>query len=577
MTGPMIPAAILQLVHYCRAAGLQHLVCSPGSRSAPVLLSFVREGSFSVDMVMDERSAAFKALGKAVALQQPVALLCTSGTAVLNYAPAVAEAFYQGVPLLVLTADRPPEWIDQHEGQAIRQTHVFGRHVVFSATLPVTDSGPMVSVHNRRLLAEAWEALAAGPVHLNIPLREPLYPEGEIDFTLPDFPSPRIEKIAGPRRLEREVLSPLIETWNNSGSRLLVAGCQAFSAGLRNAVTALSEYGSVPVLGDILHNLHGIPGVMPLTDFLPSGHLNRPGFQPEILVTTGRGIMSKTLRQFLRQIRPRQHWHVSDGGFPADPYGTLTHHIEAGPEWFLTRLAEASYFSPEPRAAEARQYFLGWQKIHTDLRNALEPAAAGAEWSDIRAVAAVMAALPAQGGLFLGNSMPVRYGAWLGSGLSSGLRVFSNRGTSGIDGCVSTAVGLAGHLGGPLVALVGDMSFHYDRNGLWAQDIPSGLKMVVLNNGGGNIFRLLPDSGKMPELKSHFELTQPLSARHAAEEAGMEYFQLSSADGCAECVARFLASPRAAVLECFTSPEENARVLGQIREKAAQIHEKSGT
>jgi 2-succinyl-5-enolpyruvyl-6-hydroxy-3-cyclohexene-1-carboxylate synthase len=572
----MIPAAVLQLVHYCRAAGLRHLVCSPGSRSAPVLLSFVRQGGFSVEMVMDERSAAFKALGKALALQEPVALLCTSGTAVLNYAPAVAEAFYQAVPLLVLTADRPPEWIDQHEGQAIRQTDVFGRHVVFSATLPVTDAGPMAPVHNRRILAEAWESLAAGPVHLNIPLREPLYPEGEIDFSLPAFPASRIEKISGPRRLEREVLSPLLEAWNNSSSRLLVAGSQPFSPELRNAVTALSEYGSVPVLGDILHNLHGIPGVLPLTDFLPSGYLNRPEFQPEILVTTGRGVVSKTLRQFLRQIRPRQHWHISGGGFPADPYGTLTHHIEAVPEWFLSRLAEGSYFTPMPGAAEARSFFLRWQETFSSLRASIETAAAEASWSDFRAVAGIMASLPEQGGLFLGNSMPVRYAVWLGSGLKGTLKIFGNRGTSGIDGCVSTAMGIAGHLSGPLVALVGDMSFHYDRNGLWAQAIPPGLKLVVLNNGGGNIFRLLPDSGKMPELKSHFELTQPLSARHAAEEAGMKYFRADSDNGFSGLVSEFLSSPQAALLECFTSPEENARVLGRIREKALHLHEKTG-
>ena len=182
----MIPNAVIQLAQFCKRVGLLHFVVSPGSRSAPILLSLNRIGGINLYPVMDERSAGFTALGLSLALNKPVGLLCTSGSSVLNYGPAIAEAFYQNVPLFVVTADRPPEWIDQNEGQAIRQNFVFHTHTKFSAVLPSLDHSQEANTHTSRILNQAWyetNHFPQGPVHLNVPLREPLYPESEIDFS----------------------------------------------------------------------------------------------------------------------------------------------------------------------------------------------------------------------------------------------------------------------------------------------------------------------------------------------------------------------------------------------------------
>jgi 2-succinyl-5-enolpyruvyl-6-hydroxy-3-cyclohexene-1-carboxylate synthase len=566
----MIPFQVLQIARFCKEAGILNIVASPGSRSAPMLLTFVRMGGFSIHMEMDERSAAYKALGLCLGSNKPVAIFCTSGTAVLNYGPAIAEAFYQNLPLFVFTADRPPESIDQNDGQAVRQNGVFHLHTKFSGTLPTTEIGDEAVVFTRRLLNQAYysaTSLPMGPVHLNVPLREPLYPEQPIDFTKINSSNQWMEPMVSHQKLEREVLSPLIEIWNKTGSRLLVAGQHRPEPELGNAIKALSEYGHCPVVGDFLNNLQDHPGLIKLADSFPEPFWNTQGLLPEIMITIGAGLLSKSTRAFLKKAKPRFHWHVQEKGFPADPNGTITHHIQADPVWFLTKLGEASYFTVKEKQNELKQYFLIWKDAEYKAREISAEFSENVAWGDFSCIEILARSLPVNLALFAGNSMAVRYLQWQSFRIPSEIPVFANRGTSGIDGCLSTSMGLA--MAFPdktILSVIGDMSFIYDRNALWTKSVPSNLRVVVLNNAGGNIFRIIPGSGTMPELDEYFEMNQPFSARNATLECGMDYFDARDPSYLASVWNEFMSNPGPALLECFTDKVENAVVVKQFKQ-----------
>jgi len=566
----MIPYQVLQIARFCKEAGILNIVASPGSRSAPILLSFVRMGGFIIHMEMDERSAAYKAIGLSLGLNKPVAIFCTSGTAVLNYGPAIAEAFYQNLPLFVFTADRPPESIDQNDGQAVRQNGIFHLHTKFSGTLPTSESGSEVFTFTRRLLNQAYHSatsLPQGPVHLNVPLREPLYPQEPVDFGPINASNQWMEPMVSHQKLEREVLSPLLDLWNKTGSRLLIAGQHRPDDELSNAIKALSEYSHCPVSGDFLHNLHNHPGLIKSADSFPEIFWNSPDLEPEILITIGAGLLSKSTRAFLKKSKPRYHWHIQEKGFPADPNGTITHHIQADPTWFLTKLGEASYFTVEEKQNESKRYFQIWKDAEQKAREITEEFAGNVAWSDLASVEILTRALSVNLVLFAGNSMSVRYLQWLSFRIPSGIPVFSNRGTSGIDGCLSTSIGLAlAHPDRIILAVLGDMSFVYDRNALWTKSVPSNLRVVVLNNAGGNIFRIIPGSGSIPELDEFFELNQPFSARNAALESGMDYYEARDGDYLAFVWKEFISNRGPAVIECFTDRVENATVVKQFKQ-----------
>jgi 2-succinyl-5-enolpyruvyl-6-hydroxy-3-cyclohexene-1-carboxylate synthase len=564
----MIPLQILQWARFCKEAGILHFFASPGSRSAPLVLALQRLGGFEINMVMDERSCAYQALGYARASGSAVGVFCTSGTAVLNLGPAIAEAFYLEQPLFIFSADRPPEWIDQQEGQAIRQTHVFQAHVRFSGTLPIQDPSQQALQHSLRILRQAYFAAfngpVKGPVHLNIPIREPFYPESGETLVFPTLDFGPLHISSSRRRLEREDLSPLIELWNKTSKRLLVVGQSKPWLELANACKALSEYGNVPVAGDFLNNLH--------LDCADGRIVASDGFSktdwsvdlvPDILITMGGGLLSKPLKQFLAAHTPKEHWHISpDQSFPPDPFMHVTRMVMADPAWFLTRLGESSYFSGQDVQEEAKRFFSAWISKENNAQSILQSEAQKSNWDDMRATAWLMNSLPSEGILFAGNSMSVRYASWFAKNIPPNLVIQANRGTSGIDGCLSSAVGMARAIPGkPVIILLGDMGFFYDRNALWGNGLPPNLKIMVLNNAGGNIFRILPQSGKLPELESHFEMHQPFEAESASKEAGLAYFRAENLKDMHDYGIDFLQFKGPALLECLTNGVSDAEAV----------------
>lgn len=541
------------LADMCLAQGIRHIIISPGSRNAPLILTFAAIESFTCHVVVDERSAAFVALGMAQQTGDPVALVCTSGTAVLNYAPALAEAYYQQVPLLVLTADRPTEWIDQADGQTIRQDGIFTNFVRHHCTLPPDLHTSDDEWLCRRLIADALLAFdqgTPGPVHINIPLREPLYGRTVHQHKK----THHVAYSQGTSMPDADTLAELAQLWSGTERVMVLAGMHRPDVALQQALQQMSERERVAVLTESLTNLHGEGFVRCIDRVVASiGDDEAPLFRPDLLITFDGQVLSKMVKTLLRKYPPREHWHISPHGHATDTYRCLTRVVEADPATFFTQLMPLV----EPTKSRYRDL---WHKRVEQTNQQHQQAMQALPWSDLKVFDMVLNALPAGMSVQLGNSTPVRYGQLFD--VWNGIDCYANRGTSGIDGCVSTAVGAAlarrevTHL-----LVVGDVSFFYDSNALWNQHLPSNLKIVIVNNGGGGIFRYIPGPSDTDELEQFFATSHELNAEMIARQFGVAYWRCENETDLREQLATLMQHPHTAIVEVMTPAKESARVL----------------
>lgn len=505
---------LYRVAEICAYHGIENVVICPGSRSAALTLAFVRNKKFRTQVITDERSAAFVALGMAQATGKTSVLICTSGTAALNFSPAVAEAYFQRVPLLILTADRPPEWIHQHDGQTIFQQNIYGKHSVKTYDFPVDYTHPDAVWMIERQANEAVAFTRQGPVHINIPVREPFYPgEGE---TYNGAFRP-VSYLAGTPVLEEGIWGSLMETWNRADTIMVAAGQNHEK--LDAPLEVLSKDPRVSILADVISNI-GLKDKISSHDIF-LGKVN--GLKaPDLLITCGNSFISKPFKQFFRKNKPAIHWHVEDSTELIDPLQSVTAKITVSAGYFLKELATRNKISRPAGNGEWRQPEAGARAY---LARFLEECAFG----ELKAMALLFKHLKAGDILHLGNSMPVRYANLLGAFLPPGVKVFSNRGTSGIEGVVSTAVGQALAAGGHVHCIVGDVSFFYDSNALFSvRSRPENLSIYLIQNGGGNIFRIIDGPGKQEELETCFITDQGRTAEGLCREAGYRYTAVRS-------------------------------------------------
>ncbi|MEM9981178.1 MAG: 2-succinyl-5-enolpyruvyl-6-hydroxy-3-cyclohexene-1-carboxylic-acid synthase [Bacteroidota bacterium] len=567
---------IYDIAELCYQKGVLHALISPGSRSAPLTLAFARHAHLITKVIPDERAAAFMALGLAQQTQTPVVLICTSGTAALNYAPAVAEAFFQEVPLIIITADRPPEWIDQKDGQTIRQQGLYGRHVKESYHLPDTYDHPDITWHLNRLVNEAINLALSdqqGPVHINVPLREPFYPAtGEvISFDR----SPRIiQKMQQQKSLSENDWDQLANLWNQSKKILLAVGQYHFYEDdrvmLSNHLERLSEAYHIPILADVISNLSVLPlaaleeeiAWVRFQDLILS-EKEQASLSPDLLITFGQSFISKPFKQFLRKHPPTYHWHIQADGEVADTFQALTHWLPISPNAFLSGILTKLQFLKKKHAYK-QQWYQSNQRAEQYTRDFFETSH---QFTELAAVKEIVQHLPTQSKLHLANSMPVRYINYVGLPAHKGIHVFANRGTSGIDGTNSTAVGCAWESDTVVTILTGDMAFFYDRNAFWHPYLPANLRIIVLNNHGGGIFRIIQGAREQAELDTYFETEQSLSADALAKEFGMAYHLATDLDSLTAGLAGFFEkSAQPKLLEVATSSTTNAAIFEQFKE-----------
>ncbi len=495
----------LQQIHdiaaVCAQKGIQRVVLSPGSRCAPITVSFARHPEVETFVVPDERSAAFIALGMALETKTTVAIVCTSGTAAVNYYPAITEAYYQQIPLLVFTADRPPELIDQGDGQTIRQENLYANHIKQSFSFPI-DANLEVA---HQLLADAIDlaqALPQGPVHVNVPIREPFYPEKNETLNFSPFTLNQTKK--------EPLHSPPLPDLTVFKNVLIVVGQTEMSEKIKNQLHACD----VPIICESISNLALLKNGVYTHDLFLSklSDEEQKHLQPDLLISLGDAILSKSLKQFLRANKPKAHWNFSDTETPVDVFQSISHSF---PSEQLNQLDFKSLTSEV-----TKDWLTHNENAKTHLKTTLETT----DWNEFTAIHQVVQGLPKVCTLHVANSMSIRYVNYLTFLLNENQIVRSNRGTSGIDGSVSTAVGCAITSPDKLnVLITGDLAFFYDRNGLWHNHLPNNLRIILMNNHGGGIFRMIDGPANLPEHETYFETPQHLNGKNTANDFNLGY------------------------------------------------------
>lgn len=518
------------LADLLRATGVRDIVVSPGSRCAPLTAVLSRSGSFRLRAVIDERTAAFVGLGMAIAGQRPVALVCTSGTAMLNYAPALAEAFYRRVPLIAVTADRPAELIDQRDSQTIRQAHALDAVVRKSVDIPDDRSVRALKFANR-LMNDALAAAVGpipGPVHINMQFEVPLTPE------IPSLVPPAGRRIDVVRPSCKMDFTSLLASVAPSSRVLVVIGGMPWSAELDSVASRLSRVSGVAVYSEPQSNVPDAGCCFGISDFsgVPA---------PDVLVTVGGPVVSASLKTWLRNSVIVRHINIGYEDCAVDTYGTLTDTVECRPEDFLTALLHSG---------------IGNADFKSDWRTAVYRASQRPSGSVSAALRSLAESFP-EATFHISNGSAIRYAMRVP--FSARQRVESNRGVSGIEGATSTALGDAFVNGSPQTVLVtGDMSFAYDIGALAVHGIPDSFKIVVLDNRGGDIFRAVGTTRSLPEREDYFSLPPVLPLKDLARAYGFDYFATVAGH---PDLSLFVADRRKAILHLYIEPGDAASLF----------------
>lgn len=538
---------IAQLAEIIQQNGISKVVISPGSRNAPLIIAFDSHPHIETFVVHDERSAAFFALGMADELQQGVAVVCTSGSAALNYAPAVAEAHYRQVPLLVLTADRPIHLIDQGDGQCIRQYDVYHNFIKQSCQLEEKSAETQIKLGVELLLSNP-----KGPVHINIPLDEPLYNTAEfVNSTNYELD---IESIDNWNESEKEDIESI---WKTSDKKLVIVGQIPPNQRLQILFDALAEDSSVAVLVENTSNIkrftkfcHAIDRTLAV---ISENEIQ--DFKPDVLVSIGGAIISKKIKKFFRENKPKHNWRVGQFTIDEDTYQSITKSISIKPELFFEFINAIDY-APESNFGNK------WKSKDFSAYAAHDDFVFKAPFSDLKVFDFIIDTLPEGISFQMANSSVVRY-CQLFEPIGS-VNYYANRGVSGIDGSTSTALGMAVANPNRLVVLVtGDISFFYDSNALWNSYLPSNFRIILINNNGGGIFNII-DGPRQSKQNNLFVAPHQAKAEHICEAHQVNYLSVNDLSELESIVATFYGEPdnkRPMLLEINTYSESNHIVL----------------
>ncbi|AEM71993.1 2-succinyl-5-enolpyruvyl-6-hydroxy-3-cyclohexene -1-carboxylatesynthase [Allomuricauda ruestringensis DSM 13258] len=567
-----IPAA-QTLVLYFKLRGVKNIVISPGSRNAPLTISFTKNSFFKCYSIVDERCAAFFAMGMAQHLQEPVAVICSSGSAMLNFYPAVAEAFYSDIPLIVVSADRPSYRIDIGDGQTIRQENVLEKHIGYSANLKqdvshATDSiskfgksllnekQEEIQSHNEREIAKALSVAfdEKYPVHINIPFEEPLYGRAEGASVQIKDKGEYLEQ----KSSNEENWVELAKVWKSNPRKMVLVGVNQPNAIEAEVLENLAQDPNTLVFTETTSNLHhpeffeSIDSIIAPIEKSKNRNELFKALQPELLVTFGGLIVSKKIKAFLREYGPKQHWHV-DTKKANDTFYCLTKHIKTNPNQFFKRVVSEN-INP------TNDYKAFWESKKNKYEAKRDVYLKEIPFSDFSVFDRIIKNIPKGYQVHLANSSTVRYAQLFP--LDASLKVFCNRGTSGIDGTTSTAVGSSIYSKEPTVLFTGDLSFFYDSNAMWNNYMRPDFRIVLINNSGGGIFRILPGMEETEEFETFFETSHELSAKHLANMYGFEHINAQNKTELELGLVEFYSkSNRPKILEVATPRVLNNKIL----------------
>lgn len=545
------------ILQQCVVNKIENVVISPGSRNAPLTIGFVNHPKINALSVVDERSAAFFALGMAQQLQKPVVLVCSSGSALLNYYPAIAEAYYSNIPLVVISADRPKHLIDIGDGQTIRQENVFANHILFNANLKELDTkAPKEDLKwNEALIKEALNIVneKSGPIHINAPFDEPLYEvTDQLTLKIPKEVKPQKDSLLDEIPLEVEELQVFADKWNGSVKKMVILGTCFPDEMIQTQLNHIIKDPSVLVLTETTSNVYHDRFINSIDQLIfPMNEKEMKDLQPEILLTFGGMVVSKRIKQFLRKFKPTEHWHIDKFNAP-DTYHCLSHHFKVSPQLFFSQF----FFLTKKKEGNYQRKWIGVKKERQIKHNSFLK---DVEFSDLQAFDFVFKKLPDQVHVQLSNSSVVRYSQLFN--IHKATEVFCNRGTSGIDGSTSTAIGAAYVQDKQTVFITGDISFLYDSNALWNKYLKNDFRIILINNSGGGIFRFIPGP-KSTNVFEYFETPHQLDASHLCKMFGINYQSISDGKGLEVSLSSFFkTSEKPRLLEIFTNAEINDVVL----------------
>ena len=535
------------ITQLCVAKGIRNIVISPGSRNAPLTIGFTENKNFINYSIVDERCAAFFALGIAQQLDEPVALVCSSGSALLNYYPAISESFYSDIPLVILSADRPSELINIGDGQTIQQENVFQNHILESANCI---EGDAYNLFNEAIINLALNTAISkkGPVHINLPFSEPLYKTIE-NLTITAKSTP----ILVAAKKVNEDLNPFVKKWNGAKRKLILVGVLKPNSIEKKYLDILAKDESIIVLTETTSNLHDKNFFPAIDQLIASFDKNELiDFEPEILLTFGGMVISKKIKALLRDYSPKEHWHI-DPKKANDTFFYLTHHFKTTVNLFFNEFLpkiETVKSNYQSNYLSVKEYRLKKHKKYISI----------IPYSDLKIFSAIVNIMPKNIQLQLSNSSTIRYAQFFN--FDKRIDVFCNRGTSGIDGSTSTAIGAAVVSKKETLCVTGDLSFLYDSNALWNNYIPSNFKIIVINNGGGGIFRILPGEKNTNNFDTFFETKHQFTALHLCEMYNLEYTMIHRESELNQNLKSFFSSsdtPK--LLEIFTPSEINDQIL----------------
>ena len=473
-------------------------------------------------------------------------MLCTSGSALLNYYPAIAEAYYSNIPLIVISADRPSHLIDIGDGQTIKQENVFENHILYTASLGAENDEENIN--------EAIETAIdkKGPVHINVPFDEPLYEKEQINYKKEIIVEPLKTSLIDEIPLAIDELQKYADIWNSSTKKMVLVGELFPDELLQTQLEHLVKDPSVLILIENTANVSHLKFINSIDKLIfPLDDDELEKFQPDILISLGGLIVSKKIKQHLRKYKPKHHWHT-DAKRAFDTFHCLEHHFKISPQLFFSQF----FFLTKTAKSNYQDYWLQKKKFRLKKHQEF---IGNCAFSDLKVFSKLLASIPNNSQLQLSNSSVIRYSQLFD--INKSLRVFCNRGTSGIDGSTSTAIGAAFSVKEKTVFITGDISFFYDSNGLWNNYIPTNFRIIVVNNGGGGIFRFIPGPKESNAL-DYFETPHNLTAEHLCKMHSFEYSIAKNEYELDKQLSNFYKESKLPkLLEVFTPREENDKIL----------------
>lgn len=548
--------AVRTLLHF----NVKDVVISPGTRDMPLILACDAEPRLNKHIVVDERCAAFTALGMATASCRPVALVCTSGSALLNYAPALAEAYYRHVPLIVLSADRPERWIDQADSQTIRQVGALSAVVKKSVTLP--DCSPDDDETLRLVALRAFDAISyairepQGPVHLNLPFGLPLGPQYP---QIPTLPIPAFLTVG--KGIREHVADYSFDYDWRENRILVVCGQMLHDNSIDDTIDRIANHKNIAVIAENISNLHTTK-IHCNIDAMLREMTDKETYQPDIVIVCGGALVSAALKQYLRSLTDIQLWYVGKyADMIKDTFDNLSCYIDALPQQFFSSLSSnLGDCNDSDTSNRCNTYSALWNDLSLHATAVYSDYIDAASWSELKATDFIIKRIPKTYDLHLSNGMSIRYA--LLSARSDFNSINCNRGVSGIEGATSTAVGAAIASKNPTILISGDMSFSYDIAALALKEIPTDFKAIVLSNRGGGIFRFISKTNNLPQREKYFCAEPKLPLRQLAEAYGFRYLEADSMSALEESWQEFLSHTDApTILNVIVDTEVSTKVI----------------